>query len=357
VRKTWKLCDLLPEEPATAETSIQPVTAVGSHAELILPRVRLLLTERFQTNANNFGISSLFKRRPVKMPDTLDLEAVYTPAVRAKKLKQPRRPIQEIIAPFPNLSSWLFGAQFWLGGKKSKVEREDLQNIITRPDFNPSDLVGVDFKKIDEQLASSSQEFAAGEGWKKTSIRLGIPSAQKSTKAFRKAASTAERRTELRETMPDEPAKKSILGDIFTVDGFWHKDLCTEIKAGLETDPGANHFVYDPSLLSHNRPNSSLPSKTEAVYGELYNSPAFLKEDLRLHNSPAEPGCNLPRAIVGLMFASDAMLVTQFGDTKLWPGYMYFGNQSKYERTRPTYNAAHHIALFPSVRTLLQVIS
>jgi hypothetical protein len=72
-------------------------------------------------------------------------------------------------------------------------------------------------------------------------------------------------------------------------------------------------------------------------------------EDHTLQNSPPEPGCNLPRAIIGLMLYSDATHVAQFGQAKLWPIYVYFANQSKYERYQPSANDGHNVAFLPSV--------
>ncbi|TFK62834.1 hypothetical protein BDN72DRAFT_902894 [Pluteus cervinus] len=49
------------------------------------------------------------------------------------------------------------------------------------------------------------------------------------------------------------------------------------------------------------------------------------------------------------MFYSDATRVAQFGQAKLWPIYVFFGNQSKYDRGRPSARAAHNLAFLPSV--------
>ncbi|KJA21682.1 hypothetical protein HYPSUDRAFT_111821, partial [Hypholoma sublateritium FD-334 SS-4] len=46
------------------------------------------------------------------------------------------------------------------------------------------------------------------------------------------------------------------------------------------------------------------------------------------------------------MFGSDATHLTSFGSASLWPCYMYFGNESKYRRCKPTYNLCNHIAYF-----------
>ena len=52
------------------------------------------------------------------------------------------------------------------------------------------------------------------------------------------------------------------------------------------------------------------------------------------------------------MVASDATKLGQFGTAKAWPVYLFFGNQSKYERNEPKAYAAHHIAYLPSVSYL-----
>jgi hypothetical protein len=85
------------------------------------------------------------------------------------------------------------------------------------------------------------------------------------------------------------------------------------------------------------------------LYGELYTSPAFNTAHQELLASPGEPGCNLPRAIVALMFWSDATRLSTFTNTKLWPVYMFFGNESKYRRCTPSFKLCEHIAYFETV--------
>ncbi|KII89354.1 hypothetical protein PLICRDRAFT_109005, partial [Plicaturopsis crispa FD-325 SS-3] len=61
----------------------------------------------------------------------------------------------------------------------------------------------------------------------------------------------------------------------------------------------------------------------------------------------------LERAIAGLMFWSDATHLTSFGTAKAWPIYLFFGNQSKYDRAKPSSGACHQIAFVPSVSHIL----
>lgn len=85
------------------------------------------------------------------------------------------------------------------------------------------------------------------------------------------------------------------------------------------------------------------------VQGELFSSPEFIEADRDIQDMPGEPGCNLPRVLVALMFWSDVTHLTSFGSAKIWPLYMYFGNDSKYLRCKPSSHLCEHIAYFQSV--------
>ena len=88
------------------------------------------------------------------------------------------------------------------------------------------------------------------------------------------------------------------------------------------------------------------------VHGELYSSPVFLEAHCALQASPKEPGCDLPHVVVAIMLWSDVTHLTTFGTAKLWPCYMYFGNESKYNRCKPSRHLCNHIAYFQSVSLL-----
>ena len=98
---------------------------------------------------------------------------------------------------------------------------------------------------------------------------------------------------------------------------------------------------------------SPITGVEQRVYGELYNSDAFIKEHHRVQNCsrppPDDPGCRLEKVIAALMFWSDSTHLTNFGTAKLWPIYLFFGNLSKYIRSRPSSGACNHLAYIPSV--------
>ncbi|OSX62623.1 hypothetical protein POSPLADRAFT_1117667, partial [Postia placenta MAD-698-R-SB12] len=111
-------------------------------------------------------------------------------------------------------------------------------------------------------------------------------------------------------------------------------------------EPLARQFHLFPFKLLW---QSTSASHTERVYDELYTSDAWLQAHDDLQRQPPEPGCQLERVIVGLMFWSDSMHLANFGSAKVWPIYLYFGNLSKYIRACPSKHAGHHVAYIPSV--------
>ena len=89
---------------------------------------------------------------------------------------------------------------------------------------------------------------------------------------------------------------------------------------------------------------------TLAYMVNFFSSQVFISAHCDLQDVPTS--CSLPQRVVGLMFWSDATQLTTFGDAKLWPLYVYFGNESKYQRCTPTANLCAHAAYFQMVRVL-----
>ncbi|KAH9916588.1 uncharacterized protein BXZ73DRAFT_105780 [Epithele typhae] len=350
IRPTWKLRDALPEEPGV---EVDEGTH-DDHDDRALPRPRfiLLATQYIRTKVNTFSLRRFYKRPPRRTPQvshTLGARPGGTPGLNLPSQRQ----ISDIIFPFPNISSFRFawhssGAS--ASNKKTRADRGRLRKMLLGKDFKNEDIADTDFDKIEEILSGDADigelSLDARQGWRKTPLTVGVPSGKKPTQASRREAATVRRRINRHEPFGDVPAARPVPGFHLPPIDFYHKSVCDVIRSTMSSDPASAEFVFDPFLVEKLPPGSSKP---ERVYGELYNSSAFVQEDLRLQNSPPIPGCPHPRCIVALMFASDATVVTQFGNSKVWPGYMYFGNQSKYTRARPSAHAAHHVAYFPEL--------
>ncbi|KAG2337489.1 hypothetical protein BDR05DRAFT_978478 [Suillus weaverae] len=58
---------------------------------------------------------------------------------------------------------------------------------------------------------------------------------------------------------------------------------------------------------------------------------------------------NLEQVVASLMMWSDATHLASFGDASIWLVYLFFGNQSKYTRGKPTVSTCHHVAYIPTL--------
>ncbi|KAH9854399.1 hypothetical protein C2E23DRAFT_726443 [Lenzites betulinus] len=228
-----------------------------------------------------------------------------------------------LIAPYPNTSAFLFGRWFWNGAaNKSEADRADLlENCILHPEFDPADLRGLNWKKIDRDLASTTTDsnlWGSQDGWKFTSVTIKVPFGNSSP--------------------PQD----------YTVHGLAYRPLEDVIASVFASELSAGyHYTPYQKLWQPPRTSGGCAPPLEKVYGELYTSNAFLDADAELQRSPREPGCDLPRAVVACMPWSDSTHLAEYGNASLWPIYLLFGNQSKYARGRPSSNACHHVAYIP----------
>ncbi|KAG9089388.1 hypothetical protein FRC06_001571 [Ceratobasidium sp. 370] len=165
----------LPEAPPPPD----PPDAVDTPA----PRVhRIILRVRpepvpYTTPPDSFGQYRVYPSKPRTIPDSAceleDLSDIQTPS-------NPQRPIPsqstaDLIAPCPNISA--FRLQYWHwneGLKKSESACESLiHDVISQPDFVPSDISQVKWDKLDDALASHAAESSSSKP--NTLLPLSLP--------------------------------------------------------------------------------------------------------------------------------------------------------------------------------------
>jgi hypothetical protein len=235
--------------------------------------------------------------------------------------------------PYPNQNSFLLGEWNWnLGNQKSRESFSELLSIVGSPDFNPEEVRHTKWRKIDAILArnnfdrdSSRDEDKEGEwmdedaDWNITPINISVPFHSRAKK----------------------PGVQN-----YVIGNLYHRSFVSIIREKLSDPHDSQHFHYEPFELFWKPTDSSDDIR---VHGELYTSPAFLEAHRELQDFPGEPGCDLPRVVVAMMLSSDATHLTTFGNAKLWPGYLFFGNESKYHRCKPTCHLCNHFAYFQPV--------
>jgi hypothetical protein len=226
--------------------------------------------------------------------------------------------------PYPNKSAFLLGEWYWAqGNQKSKKSFKALLDIVSNPNFSPIDIESTNWARIDHELAVN--DWDKGEwvdedaGWRRSMVKIQVPFHRNLT----------------------NPGPRE-----YFVTNFYHHSLTSIIRKKLSKDLDIRHFHYEPYQLSWNPPHMK---EEVRLYGELYTSPAFDAAQQDLQAAPSEPGYTLLRVVIALMFWSDATTLSNFGHVKLWPLYLFFGNESKYRRYKPSNNLCEHVAYFEEV--------
>lgn len=316
--------------PMLASTILTPET---SHESAILQND---VRENVSTPYNVFGLRRIYRRihsqrdSPLllhdpedymTMDDLWDGPTISNDTLRTNDL-QP-----SAFYPYPNRNSFLLGDWYWnTGGQKSLRSLKSLIDIVGHPTFNPEDVSKTQWNKINQTLAGKDDNDS-GEwededaGWLKTDVTISVPFLARAIR----------------------PGPQN-----FVVKDFYYRSLTSVIKERVTNGTGHyKRFHFNPFEI-YWRQNKAEEMR---VYGELYTSPKFIAAHQDLQQSPPEPGCDLPRVIIALMLWSDATQLTSFGDAKLWPLYLFFGNDSKYLRCKPTCHMCSHVAYFVKVKS------
>ncbi|KAJ7837995.1 hypothetical protein B0H14DRAFT_2361983, partial [Mycena olivaceomarginata] len=291
--------------------------------------VRLIVRDKFTTAINTFRLWRDYLHRPTYDPDSListsDLSNQF-PLPPPQPLPQP--PLDSPI-PETSINTSIALLMAWHNNgetKKSNGQLNALVNdVLLHPDFNPEALRGFTAARAEKQAEKeAAKAFPFLQNFQKTSVDISVPS----------GSATIPPRT-------------------FSVPGLHYRSLISVIKAAF-AGPFSRHFHFTPFKLWHKVRSTAAQIR---VFTEIYNSDAFIREhdNVRLRGAlpPDALNCKLEKVVAALMFWSDSTHLANFGNAKLWPIYLLFGNLSKYLRTQP--GAEHHVAYIPSVSEQLHL--
>lgn len=327
--------DELPQPPvplsllssrASAEMPVDHLTRSSSPSYIAHSATAGSSRSNLTTLPNVFG---LFRRHTVLTMDTYDPDENLSLIDMSNiPVASPVDPGELDLYPFPNRSSFRLADWHWNGGvQKSLGSFNDLISIITDPEFKAEDIKTANWSLIHSELGTDDGEadwLDEDAGWTHTSVTLSVP--YQSRRGVLSGSGSA-------------PGN-------YTINDFYHRKLVSVIKERILGLSGDHRFHFSPYEMHWQRNQNEEPIR---IQGELFSSPEFIEADRDIQNMPGEPGCNLPRVLVALMFWSDATQLTSFGSAKIWPLYMYFGNDSKYLRCKPSSHLCEHIAYFQSV--------
>ncbi|KAL0575119.1 hypothetical protein V5O48_006845 [Marasmius crinis-equi] len=291
-----------------------------------------------------YGLPSRNPDEDVTMDDLIDsggFAMTPTPARRPDAAfghkGQPSLPTKSHpYAPFDNstvfqLMDWYYNAA---ENGLSLSNFNELVGIFRRPDFDSSHIATFDASRegrrmdayrgdgdavlLDEEEESTPLPFASYKGWRSGEVNIPVP---------RTGHSCAERDAY-----------------VYTISDVWHRKAMDIIR----------DEVQDTSFYSfHLKPYKQLwepgPSEPlQRIYSEVYSSDRMLAME-RDALSRRPPDCECEAVVVAIMGYSDSTQLTHFGDRSLWPGYIAFGNTSKYRRSNPSMFTMNHIVYVPTI--------
>lgn len=199
-RPTWKVREGAPDEDddlPEGPGNLDPLaTDPDSNNRLASPEntsPQVFTITKICTSANRFSLVREYQQRPSAIPDS---SASWCSLLSDKSpmLPRPRKPrkLSDIIYPYLSISAFLFNFTWRrMHGTQSSSNRALMLSTLRDPRFEASDLDGVNFQEIEEQLREDVQSPWGGNGWHRTTIVIDVPIGSKPTAASRRAEANA----------------------------------------------------------------------------------------------------------------------------------------------------------------------
>ena len=324
-RENWRMPARFRDEFPKPQAALPPSSALNLAPSSPSPMLRSCIRKVLKSPLNTFGLYRQYHADDFPSHDP-EAETNHTglSEVPSDHQEGPAFPPEATFFPYPNENAFLLGEWYWNDGKrKTEKSFKKLTDIVGRPDFKPEDVRDMRWSSINKSLGDStdSDDMWLDEtdaGWIETPISISVP--------FHR--------------FTHSPGPQE-----YIVPSFHHRSIVSVLKEKMASPNDFVHFHLEPYELWWKK--KGMPESVR-VFGELYMSPAFLTTYEEIQNLE-EPGCTLPRVLARLMLGSDSTHLTSFGSSSLWPGYLHFGNESKYRRGKPSCKICNHIAYFQKV--------
>jgi hypothetical protein len=321
--------DLYPEPPcpiassSTSADSLFPLeSAIIPPESTVVPRVTLIVRNRFETAPNSFGLWKEYLYRPSYDPDASvspeDLYRHHTSASVPDKEGLEEASIYsnksvELLLDWQNSGS---------AGKSNEEINRLVRDVLLHPDFKLGELQNFNATRENQNADKADEKSPFLRSFQHSDIHIDVPSGSK-----------------------DIPPRT------FAISGLHHRKITALIKESFESHLFLK-FHLSPYKLFRRHPDSGVD---ERIHSEMYDSDVFLDEHDKVQRAPTDDSmCKREKVIAALMFWSDATHVATFGTAKMWPVYMLFGNLSKYVRCQPNSGATKHLAYIPPLPDALQ---
>ena len=229
--------------------------------------------------------------------------------------------------PFRSDSAFELVRGLVLGPSSKTVAGMDLvADLLLSGKVTPEGLKGfkaaTELRHLDEFAARS---VIAGGPWQTGSVKIRMPCMRSNNPQFSIEAEAPE----------------------FEVPGIRSHSLVDIITSKVKDPSISGVFVQQPFTEWWCPLGSDRPIR---IYGEAYSSniAVQLAEEIK-GIPPLASHPHIEDVIILLTLGSDATHLANFGTASLWPIYLFFGNMSKYDSSKPSEFPACHLAYLPKV--------
>ncbi|RXW13768.1 hypothetical protein EST38_g12086 [Candolleomyces aberdarensis] len=324
--------DVLPERPPPVQLDIEESSTsnvvdtsatVPSQTAVAVASIPLVV---FRSRPSVFGVTRIYVMPPgsrlIHDPDqsiTLsDLTDIPSQPTMARCHKY---------GPFSSQSAVSLAHWYWKSQNKSLRDFHDLLQIMKDPNFSVADVVNTEWNAAFHALGANKEDlddvdgaWIEDDGWKTVPITIDVP---------------------FHNRMKNPGVHSYFVGKMRC------RNIVSVMKEKLTSPTDQPRFHYYPFSATW-KPAPHFPETN--LYGELYMSPVFRDAHEEVQRLCLDDGDrNLERVVVALMFWSDSTSLASFGSASLWPIYMFFGNESKYRRCKPTEQLCNQVAYFESL--------
>jgi hypothetical protein len=291
-------------------------------------------TKDYFTVPDDYGVYRQYPHKPSIDPDkVIPIERISDAPALERVTDEPRpnwwsgmtRSLLAMVpknpfAPLSSVSVYRLLAWFHNSDTKSIDDIDDLvHKVLLAPDFDLHD-AGMQTFSTQKELRKldTAEEFSEDDGWVAATVELPVP-----VKDVRIAESATPHR--------------------FRVPGLYYRRMVDVIRSFFSQAPvGSVHLTPFKTFWDVGH------GVYEQLYNKVFNSKAMYEEHEKIQADVGRT-TDLEIVIAAIMLWSDSTHLANFGTAALWPVYMFFGNVSKYFRSRPSSFMAQHIAYLPKV--------
>jgi hypothetical protein len=235
--------------------------------------------------------------------------------------------LTQALLPFTNMSQFLW-TRWYLGnpqgGMSSQHSDHFTKDVVCHPLFESSDLEGTSMADIREAVANwNPSPCEPHQGWKSVSVAIDVPLGK------------------------PKKGMSHPLSASFEVPNLQVRSIVEIVRNVLAHDDNVKDFIWIPYREYQRDPATG--SIHTRIFDEAMSGDEVHRLWKEVQKCPGVPGCMAERVVLFLRFWSDSTHLAQFGNHKLWPFYMCFANQPKWQCSDPNMGAWHDVAYFQQV--------